>query len=271
MAPWRALRAAREEAAGLRREREALERMLAAAAEPMWRRAPDLAIAWCNAAYAALVGGDSGAAATAGGTAVPEIGTGARELARQAQESGEPMRGVRSLIVDGERRVYEICEKPLGRGGETIGVARDVSAHEETKSELARHAAAHATVLQSLATPVEVYGPDKRLLFFNPAFARLWRLDAAWLSGRPSQGEVLDAMRERRMLPEIVDFRALKQGRQRLFTNLIEPLEELLHLPDGTTLRMVVNPHPQGGLLYFYEDVSDRLALERTRNLQIAV
>jgi signal transduction histidine kinase len=34
---------------------------------------------------------------------------------------------------------------------------------------------------------------------------------------------------------------------------------------------MVVNPHPQGGLIYFYEDVSDRLALERTRNLQIAV
>ena len=126
-------------------------------------------------------------------------------------------------------------------------------------------------MLQSLATPVEIYGPDKRLEFFNQAFARLWRLDTAWLSGRPSQGEVLDAMHERRMLPETADFRAFKESRQRLFTNLIEPLEELMHLPDGTTLRMVVTPHPQGGLLHFYEDVSDRLALERTRNMQIAV
>ena len=108
-------------------------------------------------------------------------------------------------------------------------------------------------------------------MFFNQAYARLWRLDAAWLSDHPSQGEVLDAMRERRMLPETVDFLAFKEGRQRLFTNLIEPLEELMHLPDGATLRLVVTPHPQGGLLYFYEDVSDRLALERTRNLQIAV
>ena len=78
-------------------------------------------------------------------------------------------------------------------------------------------------------------------------------------------------MRERRMLPETVDFCAFKEGRLRLFTNLIEPLEELMHLPDGTTLRMVVSAHPHGGLLYFYEDVSDRLALERERNLKIAV
>ncbi len=33
-------------------------------------------------------------------------------------------------------------------------------------------------------------------------------------------------------------FRAFKQGRQRLFTNLIEPLEELMHLPDGGDTRL---------------------------------
>ena len=268
IAPWWARTALRAQADRLHRERETLESMLGAAPEPMWRRAPDLRIAWCNAPYAALVGGARTAPKP---DTTAEMCASARELARKAQRTGERMREVRSLIVDGERRVYEVVERPLGRGGEIAGFARDVTAHEETKADLARHVEAHATVLQSLATPVEVYGPDQRLLFFNPAFARLWRLDADWLTGHPSQGEVLEAMRERRMLPETVDFRAFKEGRQRLFTNLIEPLEELMHLPDGTTLRLVVNPHPHGGLLYFYEDVSDRLALERTRNLQIAV
>ena len=264
LAPWTRRAARRQRDHRLRHEREALEGTLRAVPEPMWRRSPDLDIVWCNAPYALLVG----APAT---PATAEMCTSARELARKAQQAGEPMREVRSLIADGERRVYEVVEAPLGRNGEIVGLARDVTAHEETRADLARHREAHAAVLQSLATPVEVYGSDRRLLFFNPAFARLWRLDADWLSGHPSQGEVLDAMHERRMLPETADFRAFKEGRRRLFTNLIEPLEELMHLPDGTTLRLVVNPHPQGGLLYFYEDVSDRLALERTRNLQIAV
>ncbi len=270
--------ALREEAAGLRRERAALaadrdtlESVVGAAPEPMWRRAPDLGIVWCNAHYAALVGAAAGLASDGQAPVRVEMSTNARALARKAQDSGRPEREIRSLIVDGERRVYEILETPSGRNGEVVGFARDITANEETTAELARHVEAHAAVLQSLATPVEIYGPDKRLSFHNQAFARLWRLDGDWLAGHPGQSEVLDAMRERRMLPETVDFRAFKEGRLRLFTNLIEPLEELMHLPDGTTLRMVVSPHPHGGLLYFYEDVSDRLALERARNLQIAV
>ena len=163
LAPWGALAAARDEAAGLRREGEALEGVLSVTPEPIWRRAPDLSIVWCNAPYAALVAGN---AATEGATsATPEMCASAKEFARQAQRSGQPMREARSLIVEGERRVYEILEKPLGQGGEIIGIARDITAHEETKADLARHVEAHATVLQSLATPVEVYGPDRRLLF----------------------------------------------------------------------------------------------------------
>ena len=278
VAPWRTFAALREEAAGLRRDRAALaadrdmlERVVGAAPEPMWLRGPDLGIVWSDAHYAALLGTAAGLAGDGQAPESVEMSANARALARKAQESGRPEREIRSLIVEGERRVYEILETPSGRDGEVVGFARDITAREETAAELARHVEAHAAVLQSLATPVEIYGPDKRLSFFNQAFARLWGLDGNWLAGHPRQGEVLDAMRERRMLPETVDFRAFKEGRLRLFTNLIEPQEELMHLPDGTTLRMVVSAHPHGGLLYFYEDVSDRLALERARNLQIAV
>ena len=42
-------------------------------------------------------------------------------------------------------------------------------------------------------------------------------------------------------------------------------------LPDGTTLRSVVTPHPFGGLLLTWEDVTDNFALERSYNTLIAV
>src|SRR5690606_27035822 len=47
--------------------------------------------------------------------------------------------------------------------------------------------------------------------------------------------------------------------------------EELLHLPDGSTLRTLAAPHPFGGVLITYEDVTDRLALERSHNTLIEV
>ena len=39
-----------------------------------------------------------------------------------------------------------------------------------------------------------------------------------------------------------------------------------MHLPDGRTLLLSISPHPFGGLAFVYEDVSDRLALERSGN-----
>ena len=42
-------------------------------------------------------------------------------------------------------------------------------------------------------------------------------------------------------------------------------------MPDGRTIRQTVSPHPQGGLLFAFDDVSDRVAVERSYNTLIAV
>src|SRR5208282_5450421 len=103
-----------------------------------------------------------------------------------------------------------------------------------------------------------------RLTFFNAAFAALWGLDAAWLAAEPSFGDVLERLRERRRIPEQADFRAFKRERLQLFTSLIAPRQELMHLPDDRTLLLSISPHPLGGLTFVYENVTDRLALERS-------
>jgi len=72
--------------------------------------------------------------------------------------------------------------------------------------------------------------------------------------------------REARLLPEAADFRAFKCEQLALFTSVIRPQQDLLHLPDGRTLLLSISPHPFGGLIFVYEDVSDRLALERSCN-----
>src|SRR4029079_13197091 len=169
-----------------------------------------------------------------------------------------------------QRRLVELPEAP-NRGGGTIGFALDRTDLESAESELARHVNAHGQVLESIHAAVAIYGADKRLSFFNSAFARLWGVEEDWLAGEPSLDELLERLRERRRVPEYADFRAFKRQQLGMFTSLIEPLTELMHLPDDRTLSVSVSPHPLGGLIFVYEDVTDRLALERSYNTLIEV
>jgi PAS domain-containing protein len=91
------------------------------------------------------------------------------------------------------------------------------------------------------------------------------------LNGKPTFGEILEDLRTRRRAPEQADFQRYKKERLALFTSLLEPQEDLMHLPDGTTLRILAIPHPFGGIMFVHEDVTDKLALESSYNTLIAV
>ena len=52
--------------------------------------------------------------------------------------------------------------------------------------------------------------PAQRLTFFNEAYRALWPLDADWLASKPSDGELLDRLRELSRLPEVANYRDWK-------------------------------------------------------------
>jgi len=230
---------------------------------PLWWYRADLTIGFANRSAMAVLGGTPG---QTDGT----LATVGRELAGRAQAADGDQTESLHLVVGGQRRLYELTEAPLPSGG-LMAVAIDHTAVEALQADLARHVAAAAEVLETLGTAIAVYGPDRRLKLANRAFADLWRLDADWLQTEPTIQEVLEALREGRRLPEYADFPEFKRAQVNLFQSLTETREELLHLPDETTIRMVVTPHPFGGLMFTYEDVTDRLALERSYNTLTAV
>ena len=239
---------------------------------PVWMRRGDLSFEYVNKAYLDAVEMDR----TAQPQDVSEIAAGAvanqgRALAEAARTTKAAQHERHHVVMGGSRRLVELCESPLD-GAEVLGgFALDHTEVDEIEGELSRHIAGHQEVLQNLGTAVAIYGADQSLQFYNNAFMQLWRLDEAWLSTRPRIGKVLEELRDSRRLPEYADFPAFKNEQLRLFTSAIEPLEELVHLPDGTTLRSVITPHPFGGLILTWEDVTDALALERSYNTLIAV
>jgi len=237
---------------------------------PAWRRDRTGRLIAVNAAYCRAVGGRREEILSRQIELVEEQlhGT-ARELAEEAMQSGQAREKRVFAVLSGERRALRLIELPLGRSG-SFGIAFDVTEIEELRAEVHQLIRSHAATLDRLTTGVLLFDANRRLTFFNTAFLRLMRLDEDWLAGHPTHGEVLDALRERRRIPEQADYQAWKQDQLDRHRQP-EGSEELWHLPDETSLRVLTEPHPEGGLLVLFEDVTDRLALERSYNTLTAV
>lgn len=235
---------------------------------PIWQRDASLGVRFYNLSYSEAVEDISD---KSDGSETPELDKKARIIARQALESGQSIRDRRHIVISGERKLYDIVELPVPEEKISVGFAIDISEMEILKEDLARHISAQDDLLESSASAMAIYGADMRLKSFNYAFAALWKLDELWLDTQPTYGEILEALREKRKLPEQANFQLFKQQQIKLFTGLIEPHEEFYYLPDGKALRVIAIPHALGGILFAYEDVTDRLALERSYNTLIAV
>jgi signal transduction histidine kinase len=245
---------------------------------PIWQRANDLSIVYCNKAYKHAVEGDPTQAqahiAKKFEIAAGALGADGRALAQKAANTNKALSEKHYIVMGGSRRLVELHEIPLGGNsiaGGLAGCALDYSLLDETKRELERQDTAQGDLLETLDSAIAIFGTDRRLRFYNTALAELMKLEATWLNTKPDLGEVIEAMRERRQLPEAANFPEYKKSWLDLFTTLIEPRDELLHLPDGRTWRWNASPHPLGGLVFIFDDVTDRYRLEASHNMLSAV
>lgn len=264
--------AAADETAAAQRQADSFRKLLDSFPFPVWRRQRSLDMDYVNPAYRDAVE----AAADADPGKVPELAAASiakngRALAAQAAETRDAQTESHNIVAAGARRLMELTEAPIGGDGAIGGFAIDRTETQDIRTELARHIENHEQVLHNLGTAIAIFGADRRLEFYNTAYVKLWDIREAFLDAKPTLGEILEELREARKLPEQANFPEFKAGRNALFTSLIEPLEELTHLPDGKTLRSVAAPHPFGGLLITWEDVTASLALERSYNTLIAV
>lgn len=244
-----------------------LAEILDALPNPVWRRADDLELVYANKAYAEAVGAEAPAAALLDNIELG--GAEALDLAQRAHRTSSALSESRTIVVKGKRQLVETTERPIvgdQPGGGLIGDARDVTALVEAQDGQARLVAAYAEVLERVGSAVAVFTGGRQLAFCNKAFVDLFGLDPKRIEQRIGLSEMLDDLRRLRMLPEVVDFAAFKADRAAEFQSLMQPRDEFLFLANGRTLKETAAPHPQGGIIYVYEDVSDQIALERSHH-----
>jgi signal transduction histidine kinase/uncharacterized protein YaaR (DUF327 family) len=254
-----------------------LKSILDAVDHPVWLHDGRGTLVWCNQRYAELLQSAQDKIVTEGKelSFTPSKKKNAsnrtlKEMVESALQAGTKQTDYKYLIIKGNRHLMQVDEIPVSHLDLVIGQALDVSKEEDLERESQRNLAANRELMEQLRAAIAIFGPDHKIEFYNSAYAQLWRLEENWLNTKPKLGDILEQLRETRRLPEQADFRRYKQGWFDFFTSL-SPHEDMLYLPDGSALRMLVVPHPMGGLMMTFEDVSSRLELESSYNTLIAV
>ncbi len=236
-------------------------------ASPAWIAAADGSPVWVNAPWLKAVDAASLDEAASRGASFDKA---ADALASEAANLGQRREAVRWLSFGGRRRAFQVTAQPLEGGG--VGVwTDDVTELEEMRDALRRNVEAHDETLNRLDDAVAIFGEGKRLMFFNTAFAELWGLEPAWLGERPTHGEVLDRLRQRGRLPETADYAKWKAAELARYEQLASGPDDMWSLPGGRTLKVVRQPHPMGGLLFLFSDITDELKLTAQFNALIQV
>ncbi|VWX51252.1 PAS domain-containing sensor histidine kinase [Novosphingobium sp. 9U] len=256
----------RQEAAQARGDFTALVSLIEAAPMPMWFRRPNGALRLVNSAYVAAVGGESGPQVVEDGVELVETvdGLTAAQVALQAAVKGTPIERLVSVTIDNQRRGYRVHDLPLGTEG-IAGYAVDVEDLEEMARAFRAFREAQRAMLDQLSAGVAQFDAKRRLTFANRPFQSLFKLSPQSMIDPPAFERLLDAARDMGRVPEVRDFPAWRRERAGWFA-ANETQEEAWPLADGTHLRIVAQPVPDGGLLLIAEDRTEQLRLSAMRD-----
>jgi len=236
---------------------------------PTWITDAAGRLAWANKAWLTEMKAESVEAAREKGLSFDR---GADAIVAEAGRTHQHQDGFRWTTGGGRRRAWRIVAEPVqGGAGAVLAFALDMTEAEETRDTLRRHVEAHDETLNHLADAVAIFGPSKRLAFHNTAFQTLFNIDPAWLDERPTHAELLDRLRQRRLLPEVIDYAGWKAKELDFYGASEAAPDDSWSLPDGRTLRVVRQPHPLGGVLLLFSDITDELKLRSRFNAKIQV
>lgn len=256
----------RDEASRAREDFFALVGLIEAAPMPMWFRGPNGDLRLVNQAYVEAVAGQDARQVAADGIELVEAvdGLTAKQIALQAAAQNMPMERMVFATINGQRRALKVSDLPLGDEG-VAGYAVDVEEMEELARTLRAFRDAQRNMLDQLSAGVAQFDAKRQMTFANRPFQRIFAMNAAALLDLPQFDRLLDMARDAGRVPEARDFPAWRRERAGWFM-ASTPQEEAWMLADGTHLRIVAHPLPDGGLMLIAEDRTEQLQLAAARD-----
>jgi PAS domain-containing protein len=239
----------------LNEELDLLRQTMAKAPVLVWREREDGEVIWANAAYLHRVG-EQLAPGKDLHWPLPRL------FDRTAVTQGAVGQRQRLTLASGAAAWFELVSFPEGTGHLVFAMPNDAAVNAE--NALRDFIQTLTKTFAHLPIGLAIFDQARQLQLFNPALLDLTGLPVDFLSMRPSLLSVLDAMRDRAMIPEPKDYRNWRRQMIDMERAAASGLyEETWSLPGGQTYRVIGRPHPNGAIALMIEDISNEML--RTR------
>ncbi|WP_233192756.1 PAS-domain containing protein [Acidimangrovimonas sediminis] len=224
----------------------------------VWREAPDRAVIWANRRYLDLARKDDEEDI---GWPLPQLFPDL-DLAEHGQAPGATRRASVRTPKEGTTLWFDCRAMPAEAGRLVFALPADAAVQAE--SSLRSFVQTLTKTFAHLTIGLAIFDRQRRLVLFNPALIELTQISPEFLSARPTLPDFLDAMRDRRTIPEPKDYKTWRDQLAALEKAAASgQYEETWTLPSGLTYRVTGRPHPDGAVAFLFEDISAEMSLTR--------
>ena len=168
------------------------------------------------------------------------------------------------ILFNDKRNTWRI--EKTEHNGRTFLTASNISIKDELQKKLEILEQTYISLLDKLDISIAIYQSDTKLSTYNQCYLKTWEVSIKFLNQAPTLGEMIDHLRDNKILPEHHNYETFKKERLDLFKNLLTIKEEILYLPNEKIYRSIILPYPDGALVFIHEDISEIYELKS--NLQ---
>lgn len=231
--------------------------ILTTLSKPAYLRDHSDALIYANEAYLALA---KSLGKTGSQTTPPELLEATRLAQHLSKCRGVSEPTVLPLSFKGKGD-FELVEFPIEGG--RAGLFRPL--HEQAIGVVDDSATHISGIIDTLGTPIAIFNAKRELVQFNQAYASLWNFGRGFLTLGLDERAILDKLRTEGMLPAQVNYHSWRDEHLKSYGRTKPHEDEPWHLPDGRTIKVISAPAgATGGVIYVFDDITERLKLEST-------
>ncbi len=242
-----------------------IEKILDALPIYVWQKNKDLKITYCNKAYANAMESSKDYIIS---NNIKLISPSKRDsvYVDQSLYSSKPKKIVEHVVINGSRRLLAIEESPFLGNDKSTGIAIDITDKEQLETNYKNYKKQTEEVLDNISVPIAIFDEETILVFANAATIKLFSIDGLDLYRNCKFSDIMDYLMSNESIISSSDILKYKDATANLFQTIIEPHHATIHLKNGNTMAVTISPNRGGGLIFMFEDISDKVALEREVN-----
>lgn len=172
------------------------------------------------------------------------------------------------LPINGKIHILRLSKQQLQKNIILI-YALDITEQYELEQKLTNNTLGYRESFNFLPIAISIFDKNQKLIFANQCFIKLFNVEEDFINNLPNHSSLFEELRTKNKLPLFTNWQEWRDDIFKIYSNF-ECQQYKWNLPDGTVLRVIAQPQPQGGVCWIYENLTPMLEIQMRYNNLIA-